>query len=661
MENKKNKLANTAASTKTQMQDTTPAVISQQLDNLPEEILSQPRFFAVKKNKEPKAKGWSNPKNQKLYSEIQGLAGFDTAGHNVAADYLFLDFDHVLNDQGEFVTAVAEECFNRTQNYLKTYCEISASGHGIHIIAKPTVGKFKKVSSGENGRIYFDAEKKSFLEIFYGTGGRYCLFTGNVFRCEPKTPIAHGEPVDGVFQNLLDFIAERTKKPLKSAQETKETKPISDSADYDLFRAKIMLDAINPADLADSDWFAVISSCKNIGIAYSVVDAWNQRDPERYNEEENKMRWDSATDTDFNIETLHGIAKRFNYSEKDTRREWYELHPEFTTKIIHRPALMKDDTNEKFSLSQDIIPTCPVNLKIPDNYLFTKNGISLVIPPKKDGGENKYVYISTPIVPVKSFRDATKSTVIYEMAMLIKGKWHTAEVTARTLSDPRAVLTLAEYDASINEPKYLCKFFTAVKILNQDLLELTSYNQTGWTDDDCTEFAFPSANGNSVIRRAGYDYEKIFKPRGDRDEWKKKFVEITNQGGAVARAVIGFAAAAPLVKPLEIHNLQLHLWGKPSIGKTPLLKFAVSIYGNPDSDLTSTFNDTSKSRLETACAFPDLPIICEELESFGAKNAENLSNDIYTFFLGRSRGALNKDRTQQEKKLFNGARLTDGE
>ena len=317
-----------------QVQDTTPAVISQQLDNLPEEILSQPRFFAVKKNKEPKAKGWSNPKNQKLYSEIQGLAGFDTAGHNVAADYLFLDFDHVLNDQGEFVTAVAEECFNRTQNYLKTYCEISASGHGIHIIAKPTAGKFKKVSSGENGRIYFDAEKKSFLEIFYGTGGRYCLFTGNVFRCEPKNPIAHGEPVDGVFQNLLDFIAKRTKKPLKSAQETKETKPISDSADYDLFRAKIMLDAINPADLADSDWLAVISSCKHIGIAYPVVDAWNQRDPERYNEEENKMRWDSATDPHFDIETLHGIAKRFGYVERDTRREWYNLHPTTAQKKI---------------------------------------------------------------------------------------------------------------------------------------------------------------------------------------------------------------------------------------------------------------------------------------------------------------------------------------
>ena len=47
---------------------------SQNLKNLPETILSQARFFAVNADKQPIIKGWSNPKNQKLYSEIQGLA-----------------------------------------------------------------------------------------------------------------------------------------------------------------------------------------------------------------------------------------------------------------------------------------------------------------------------------------------------------------------------------------------------------------------------------------------------------------------------------------------------------------------------------------------------------------------------------------------------------
>lgn len=668
MEDKKNTLANTHASQKTQRQDTTPAVFSQQLANLPEEILSQPRFFAVKKNKEPKAKGWSNPKNQKLYSEIQGLVGFDTAGHNAAADYLFLDFDHVLNDQCEFVTAVAEECFNRTQNYLKTYCELSASGHGIHIIAKPTAGKFKKVSSGENGRIYFDAEKKSFLEIFYGTGGRYCLFTGNVFRCEPKTPIAHGEPVDGVFQNLLDVIAKRTKKSLKSAQETKETKPISDSADYDLFRAKIMLDAIKPADLADNDWLAVISSCKHIGIAYPVVDAWNQRDPERYNEEENKMRRDSATDPHFGIETLHGIAKRFGYVERDTRREWYNLHPDLKPQKnsdTSNAPMSDDGAEENFIGTRDKIKSCPVNLKIPDNYLFQKSGITLVVPPKSEKGETKYICAArTPIIPTKKFREPVKGTLEYEFAILDGEKWRKVEIDGAALADTRDLSkTLSKYGAQIKKGENLREFFIDVLSLNPELRELKSYSQTGWTTEDCEEFAYPSHDGNAIIRRAGYDYERIFKPRGDRDAWKKKFGEVTEQGGARAQIIIGFAAAAPLIKPLEdLPNLQLHIWGKKSIGKTPMLKFAVSIFGNTDVDnLTHTFAATPKARLETACAFSDLPLICEELESIGAKDAEKLSTDIYNYFLGIGGQALNKDGTKRNSKIFSGGRLTSGE
>ena len=186
-------------------------------------------------------------------------------------------------------------------------------------------------SGGTRGTLYFvEGNTDIKLEIFYKSKSRYCLLTGNLYHCEPNAPIAHGEAADAVFQGLLDIIAARTKKPPKSAQETQETPKQTrlDSSDYDTFRAGIMLDAINPADLEDTDWFAVISATKNIGISYNVVDAWNQRDPDRYNSEENLSRWNSQTDPSFNIETLHGIAKRFGYSEKDTRREWYRLHPE---------------------------------------------------------------------------------------------------------------------------------------------------------------------------------------------------------------------------------------------------------------------------------------------------------------------------------------------
>lgn len=111
-----------------------------------------------------------------------------------------------------------------------------------------------------------------------------------------------------------------------------------------------MLDDINPIVLEDSDWLAIISACKNIGVSYAVVDAFNRRDPDRYNEKENETRWQSLDDSSFNIRTLHGIAKRFGYSEKDSRREWYRLHPEL------KPSTSKNiDDKTKIDLDEAII------------------------------------------------------------------------------------------------------------------------------------------------------------------------------------------------------------------------------------------------------------------------------------------------------------------
>lgn len=95
-----------------------------------------------------------------------------------------------------------------------------------------------------------------------------------------------------------------------------------DLPEYDLWRAERMLDIIDPAALSFNDWLAVISSCKNIGMPYNIVDAFNQRDTSRYNAEENFEHWNSKLNSD-GIKPLHDIAKRFGYAEYD---EWHEYH-----------------------------------------------------------------------------------------------------------------------------------------------------------------------------------------------------------------------------------------------------------------------------------------------------------------------------------------------
>ena len=318
------------------------------LQNLPSEFLRTSRFFPVALTddgkKIPKISGWQKPENQLPLQQVNAAqVGFDTCGHDVGDDFLFFDFDHVLNDQGEFVNDKARDCFNAIQQKLGGYAERSISGTGTHIFAKPSPGKFDTISNGKGGVLYFDCEADVKLEVFYKSAGRYCLVTGELFQTDSRD-IASGAVVDEVLADILAAIQRQNGDDKKSARQEKVPQQVLhiDTLEYDQFRARRMLDCIVPADLEDSDWLAVMSACKNIGIDYSVVDSWNQRDPDRYDENENLKRWDSLNNPSYDIETLHGKAKEFGYSERDAQREWYQLHPELSQKKI-TPSAQIDD------------------------------------------------------------------------------------------------------------------------------------------------------------------------------------------------------------------------------------------------------------------------------------------------------------------------------
>ena len=614
---------------------------SQNLKNLPETILSQARFFAVNADKQPITKGWSNPKKQKLHSDIQGLAGFDTAGHGVADDYLFLDFDHIFNADHTFVNKTAEEFFYRIQNVLKTYCEISASGTGAHIIAKPTEGKFKKISSGKNGKIEFG--DGACLEIFYKTGGRYCLFTGDVYKCESKTEITQGILVDNVFQELLDTINKKNTKKYQKTNEQKKSLSFISTDDRD--RALNMIAVIPVADLNREDWINVGMALKNNGNNVSDWEQWSRND-DRFKEGECENLWQGFTGTGLTIATIHDLAKKYGYQEPSR-------HDNFT-----------QTNTESHVRTRDKISSCPVNLIVPENFIWTKNGIIQRVPSKKKDRDFDYFPVAkTSIVPTKEFREPTKGTVEYEVAILSRNKWQFVIVDGRTLGDARLLTELCNYGAIIDEPSRLRQFFNAIRACNNlDLPQIKTYKQTGWTNSDCETFAYPTGGKDYIVRRPGFDYEEIFKPKGNETAWKQKLTEVEKQGGAIAAITMGAALASPLVRPLGLPNIQVHIEGKRGIGKSALPEFAASIYGDPSPGaMTRTFSASLKNRLELASAFCDLPQILDELETLSKREEENLPQSIYEYSLGIANQANKRDGTARETKRFSGVRISTGE
>ena len=264
--------------------------IKQHLENLPGELTAQPRFFPLKDGatlrecKAPVSKGWQLPENEALPGEgaNKGRAlGFNIVGHNGGADYLVFDFDHVLSD-GLFVSRQAETAYREMMAAIgDTFVEVSASKTGLHVLVKPTAGKFETITnSGEKILYFLDSGKTKKdkdcpkLETFYKSNGRFFILTGDCYECNPQTPIASGAAVDDfVSKHLerLDSIAAantpKVETPKAATTSIPSSVPIT-TTDYDEARAMAMLEYINPTEYAD--WTAVGAALKQMGAPMSV-------------------------------------------------------------------------------------------------------------------------------------------------------------------------------------------------------------------------------------------------------------------------------------------------------------------------------------------------------------------------------------------------------
>lgn len=634
----------------------------QKLENLPTEILALTRFLPTRKDnpKAPRGKDWQKPENQMRYSKLKGIGGF-VAATETEESLIFFDFDHVLDDKGNFINDAAEKWFNDLHGE-SFYCERSISGHGLHIFALPTKGKFGKVT----GKIFFDADKKSFLEVFYLTT-KFCLATGILFCCEPNAPIAKGETADRMMQKVLDALDKQahtsTTKPVDAFTNTQTTlnageakkQPLSaksqneDTPEYDLFRAQLMLDAINPELLSDEKWLAVMSACKSIGVDYHIADVWNQRDPHRYNEKENLERWNSKLDSRFGIETLHGIAKTFGYSEKDARRQWYDLHPEISTNT------QKNDANIVRTRSR--IKDCPVNLRVPQDFIFSSKGVTYVKPATEKKPAAYIPAIKTPVVVTKRLRaDGIKR---YEVAIRICNIWEEQEVDAQVLTNARRIHELDDYGCLVADAGLATRFFISFLADNErDLDELKIYSKPGWNGG---QFIYPTPQISSLYRveRSNIDYSTMFAMNGKEEEWIKKFVNVSNRS-AIHRIYIGATLAASLLYVLGLPNFWLHINGRRNLCKTPLMKFALSIFGNPEK-IMRTFDASPKHLVTMAVGLNDLPQGIDEGETMNEKAMSAFQTTIYNFVAGVDGQRNQRNGDVRVTEDFRGVRISTSE
>lgn len=640
------------------IETTAPAQI---LQNLPQELLVQPRFFPVKiipdekgnLQKVPCITGWQKQKNQMTayeaaftHERATGLIGMDICGHGVYPDFFFVDFDHVKDQSGNFLYDDAE----RWDNYLQiaeTFSERSFSKNGTHYLFCPTPNKFPTLT-GENAghAIYFDETKKGKhspkIELFH-CQGRYILLTGD---CQPNLKIVSGEVADEFCQQLCNQVSFDTSQIKDTADNT------INLADISIEEVNKMLAVISCVKAAYADWWKIGAILHyHFGAnGFEIWRAWSETDKARYTLEECQKVWSTLDkraalniSRPATIGSLIRFAKKFGY---------------IPPKKNVRPVAMDDQLTDDEPRARDFIPDCPINARIPFNFELSNGGIRFITPPKKETDEPKVTQVTrTPLVVTKVFTETKNFETQYEIAMKIDKAWRFITVDGRTLQDPRRVLDLAGTGALIEAPPILAKYFIRFIAINREAITKTKvYSQPGWHDD---QFIYPTGGEDYICSRSNIDYKKLFATKGDPEKWKQKFCEVTNRS-KTHRIFVGAAAASTFLETIGEPNFWLHINGGKNSGKTPLLKFALSIFGDPN-QLMRSFDSSAKNMVTMAAGLNDFPQGIDELESLGKKGMEELQKSIYDLQMGKDKQKNTRSGDVKKTENFRIVRLSTGE
>lgn len=161
------------------------------------------------------------------------------------------------------------------------------------------------------------------------------------------------------------------------------------------------------------------------------------------------------------------------------------------------------------------------------------------------------------------------------------------------------------------------------------------YNGTVYplNPQDPLQYEFVAPEG-TLIKQAS----RAFTPKGNRDEQFQAFQKLWKQSWEFCVA-LSLATASPLLEPLNISPLLIHVAGPSGWGKTTLLRLGLSAFADPDSPLTKI--DASKDTQNYADAqlgiLRNFPLLLDETTLGESGQMEKV---MYNLAMGRTKGRL---------------------
>ncbi|MBO4780072.1 MAG: DUF927 domain-containing protein, partial [Selenomonadaceae bacterium] len=139
---------------------------------------------------------------------------------------------------------------------------------------------------------------------------------------------------------------------------TRQTDYAEDNPDLKRFRIERMLEHINVVDGEYEKWLSVGFALFNEGMECSLWEQWSRTQPD-FKEGECESKWQgfNYTPNGITIATLYQYAADCGYDEKETQREWYNLHPSFKKRKALDAGRAANRQERADNMGDDLITT----------------------------------------------------------------------------------------------------------------------------------------------------------------------------------------------------------------------------------------------------------------------------------------------------------------
>lgn len=269
---------------------------------------------------------------------------------------------------------------------------------------------------------------------------------------------------------------------------------------------------------------------------------------------------------------------------------------------------------------------------------------------------------SQPIYPSRSVINVEDRHRSVEIMFKDGATWRTIILPMQSIASASEIVKLSAFGVPVTSEnaRKLGTYISEIEYSNRSAERtIDGVSRMGWVNGSFAPYGKEVVfDGSESNRKA---FEALSVPGGSFDVWLRVASKLRIESPE-ARFVLAASFASAILDELGVQCFVLHEWGVTGRGKTVLLMFAASVWGDPDlgGGYVQTFDATTTGMEVVAAFLHHIPLLLDELQIAITDN-DNVVPKIFKLCEGKSRARSSTDLTIRNSGFWRLVIITTGE